>query len=70
MDIWVEGWRSSDGHAPAQHVATMAGASLQEACDAYAEVDSEWKRHYDRDRMTYWGCRLFDNETDARKDFG
>lgn len=25
---------------------------------------------YDRDMLRYWACRLFDNETDARKSFG
>lgn len=68
--IWVEGWRSSDGEAPARLVAVMAGPSFQEACDAFAEADGDWKRYYDRDRLTYWGCRLFDNEADARKAFG
>jgi hypothetical protein len=23
-----------------------------------------------QENMTYWGCRLFDNEADARKSFG
>jgi hypothetical protein len=34
-----------------------------------------WNDHrgygnYDEKRNAIWGCRLFDNEADARKDFG
>lgn len=35
--------------------------------EGYVDPD-RWD--YDPLRLTYWGCRLFNNETDARKSFG
>ena len=44
--------------------------SLRDACRAYALMHPEWAKDWDAERMTYWGCRIFDNEQEARKKFG
>ncbi len=72
--IWMEGWsghRAQGDYGTAQLVATVEAPSFQEACDQFFTSDTEknWG-HYDRVRMTVWGCRLFINEADARKAFG
>jgi len=69
-DIWSEGYRVTGNSAGAELVATSSGYSFRDAVDAYAKKYPAFARYYDRERMTYWGCRLFDNEEDARKSFG
>lgn len=32
--------------------------------------DREFHECYDRDRLTFWGCRLFTNEQEARMSYG
>ena len=38
----------------------------------FTRILSEPKFHdcYDRDNLTFWGCKLFTNETEARMSFG
>lgn len=42
----------------------------------FAEACAVWNRekghpgYFDPERLTYWGCRFFDNEHNARKSFG
>lgn len=70
MQIWSEGFVATGESGTAFHHGDAAGATLQEACDALAARDPKFRAHYDRTRMTFWGCRLFDNETDARRSYG
>lgn len=30
----------------------------------------DYRRYFNAEKLTYWACRFFDNETDARKSFG
>lgn len=54
----------------ARMVAEVDATTLQEACDAYAKSNPTWAKDYDMEQMTHWGCRLWDNEADARASFG
>jgi len=54
-------------------------ATLQQATPPrqnFAEACAVWNRekghpgYFDPERLTYWGCRFFDNEHNARKSFG
>lgn len=66
FEIWAEGYRATGDSCPARYIGLVQGATLQEACRRH------FKGHpnYDKERNTLWGCRLFDNETDARRSFG
>ena len=66
FDIWSEGFVITGGSSGAHYHGTTSANSFKEACDKYFKGDSL----YDSERMTYWGCRLFDNSCDARKSFG
>lgn len=70
MQIWSEGFVATGESGPAFCHGEAPGSSLQEACDKLAERDPKFRAHYDRQRMTFWGCRLFDNEADARRSYG
>ena len=66
-DIWVEG---SDRATPASFVGTAEGNTFSAACHAWYRKNPEQAKFFSLDRLTYWGCRLYDNEADARKAFG
>ena len=72
MDLWCEGFATNGERAPAAYLGTFATDSIDEAVeqwverarpedDLVAKQDGIWR---------YWGCRIFDNEADARKAFG
>jgi hypothetical protein len=69
FQIWSEGYQASGDYSDANYFATVEAETFQEACDKYF-VTEEHKKFYDPKTLTYWGCKLFDNETDARRSFG
>jgi hypothetical protein len=70
FDIWSEGYMITGGGGTAHFHGTEKGTTFQEACNTFARFDPEFERYYDSVRMAYWGCKLYDNASDARKSFG
>lgn len=66
--VWIEGFHcSGEGeYAKAHLVGEIEASSFQEACDILHSKCST----YDSKTLSDWGCRLFDNEKDAREIFG
>ena len=73
--IWVEGYLATGMEGipeKAQQVGAVEADNFQDACDKLCspqELQDKWG-YYSSDRKTLWGCKLFDNEQDARKSFG
>lgn len=68
FNIWMEGYACTGNHSGAQFIGTGVGETLKEAV---LELHSREPIQSLNDEGTaIWGCRLFDNETDARQSFG
>lgn len=65
-EIWMEGYCCTGQSSTAFLVAKIEANSFQEACDIHFKGDP----YYSPKTLKCWGCRLFDNEADARKSFG
>lgn len=62
----MEGYACT-GHSEGARLLGEVGArNFQEACDKVGDT----QEYYDRTTRTVWSCKLFDNEADARKNFG
>lgn len=73
--LWNEGYAVTGEFATATYLGEFEGDSFNEACDNWAKtLDEEsikcYKPGTDEYRPSYWACRIFDNEIDARKSFG
>ena len=72
IDLWMEGFRSTGDRSGATFCGTYEVTTPGEAIMQWAK--EEPSRLADIDLLsnpaTYWGCRFFDNEADARKSFG
>ncbi|MFF2798109.1 hypothetical protein [Lysinibacillus xylanilyticus] len=68
--IWSEGYKATGQSAGAMCHGEAEGETFKEACVEFASTNKRFKEYFDEERMTYWGCRLFDNSVDARKSFG
>lgn len=68
-EIWSEGYAITGNRSDAQYHGIFSGETFEEACLAWAKTVSQ-PELYDVQNNSYWGCRLFDNEFDARKSFG
>lgn len=70
-DVWIEGHQATGDSSTASKLGTFEASSFRVACIAWAStLDPDGQELFDQEALTYWGCRLFDNEQDARKAFG
>jgi hypothetical protein len=69
FEIWAEGFRTSGEQGFATILGKENAESWDEAVEKYMEKNPGRIRKDSRG-YTDWGCRLFDNEADARKSFG
>lgn len=67
--IWMEGYRATGEQASCSYCGKFRGENFEHACREWAKQVREPK-FYDPIKNTYWGCRLFDNQSDAAKSFG
>ena len=67
--VWMEGYACTGERSAARFMGTYQGKTFENACDVWAEEGNN-KAYYKNNPPRYWGCRLFDNEADARKSFG
>ena len=82
IEIWSEGYSIQGGSGKAHLVAVYEADSFNEAVEKYNKTviinqnrrsGSGWRKlkaDYRDGFWRIWGCRLFDNEADARKSFG
>lgn len=71
FDVWKEGFACTGQIATAELVGRMEADSFKAAVQKlYDELTPAARSDWDLERMTIWGCRLFDNEADARRGFG
>lgn len=70
--IWSEGAAFNEGIYPAIFHGLQRAETFNEACKAFFQNhrDKQTRDYFNAERMTWWGCRLFDNETEARKFVG
>lgn len=68
--IWAEGYNATGQRSGAIYLGSGTGKNFKEACLHFARMAPDFNKHFDAERMTYWGCKLFDNEADARKSYG
>lgn len=67
--IWCEGFAATGQSGTASRLGTACAETFQEACDKVG-AKLEQPGLYSSKSRAYWGCRMFDNEADARRSFG
>lgn len=70
FEIWCEGYATTGDRAKAHLMGRGFGHTFREAVIQFMEFDEEHKKYFNEEDLTHWGCRLFDNEEDARASFG
>lgn len=69
--LWTEGYSITGGEANARFHGEFPGETFEEAVANYkGSLDQAEADLIDLKRMTYWGCRFFSSESQARKSFG
>ena len=65
-NIWAEGWCATGGGGGAVFFGESSGNTFREACITLLNKD----KSFNKENLSWWGCKLFDNEQDARRSFG
>lgn len=68
-NIWTEGYSCMEGSEKASLLGIEKASSFEQACEQYINKNLKIEL-FNLENLTYWGCRLYDNENDARKEFG
>ena len=67
-EVWMEGYRATGESKPHEFIGKVEAESFKDAC--YIAVknwcsEDSFKRYYNPEEQTFWGCRCFDNEKDS-----
>lgn len=67
-EVWRTGFicTGMDSPAKAKKLGETEADSFKEACIELLKDNPD----FDKERFKLWGCGLYDNETEARKQFG
>lgn len=74
--IWSEGYSITGNSSGAIYLGEFEADTFEHACDKWAKTltDDYSRKCYSPAKYgkppSFWGCRLYDNEADARKAFG
>lgn len=71
-EVWTEGYRATGEEQGAVFHGIYRGETFQDALVAFRASleDSRTEKLVNLAKGTFWGCRFFDNETEARESFG
>lgn len=68
--IWLEGYLITGGGGGAVFEGTWKGKDFRDAVLRMVKAKGLDDSNFNEERLSYWGCRYFDNEADARRTFG
>lgn len=69
-NIWSEGYCATGGYGTHLLLGTSKGNSFKEAVINWMNNNPDYKKFFDENRLTYWGCRLYPTEEEAARSFG
>jgi hypothetical protein len=71
-NVWTEGYRVTGNRQSAVFHGRYSGVTFQDALMRFRDSleDKKTQKLVNIRNGTFWGCRFFDNEADARESFG
>lgn len=76
FEVWMTGYSCTGDHGTARLLGKINAENFNEAvekCISQKDMKSDYRKDYDEYgdlRHSYWGCRIYDNEQQAREKFG
>ncbi len=67
-EIWTEGYSCTGDGGGAYKIGDSVGDTFREAVELYFKNHPD--DNFNKERLTVWSCRLFDNRRDAQRNFG
>ena len=70
FDVWLEGHAVTGNRATANFLGSYKSETFKNACKKAMILNNYDLSLYNSERNTYWCCKFYNNEQDARKSFG
>ncbi len=70
FEVWSEGYSSMGEHGPAVFHGVVTAGTFAEACDKLFSPEEHRDYYHKSKTLSYWMCKLYDNEKDARRSYG
>jgi len=72
IQLWAEGYVATGQSSDATFHGEFEAYNIKDAVQLFKDslTDEHSIKCVDVENLTFWGCRFFDNATDARKSFG
>lgn len=67
FEIWIEGYIALGGAGEARLLGRASARDFHDAVASFQRANPEVLTKAEAQELKCWGCRLFDNEADARK---
>ena len=67
--VWLEGFHATGDFGSAQFCGEYRAEDFAHACEIWVMINGDLNL-FNKDSLSYWGCRFFDNEERARVAFG
>lgn len=69
IELWLEGYTATCEDVSAHYYGKFKGATLKEVVMnfKYSLTDLHSISCIDIEELTFWGCKFYDNEKDARR---
>lgn len=69
-EVWIEGYAATGDRANARFLGKFSGPDFKSACIEAMKALKWDMGYYDEERNSFWACRFYDNEREARASFG
>lgn len=71
FEIWLSGYCTNGESGIALYYGKHAGKTFADAVvKCVADCMEDPDQYFNKNNLTYWGCKFYDNEADARAVFG
>lgn len=70
ISVWREGYSVTGNQGTAEFIGSVTGDSFEQVVRYLSKDEKTGINYNSRNIPNIWGCKLFDNEADARKSFG
>lgn len=73
-EVWMEGYNCTGQSKQHEFIGAVKAESFEKACEIavkqWCKSVADFDKYYDAKTQTFWGCKCYDNESDAAKGFG
>jgi hypothetical protein len=69
-EVWIEGYAATGQRDRARFLGVYTAENFNDAAEMAARLKLGEMNYFNKAVPSFWGCKFYDNEADARRSFG